>query len=195
VLSEPEVVRLLEAAQGPAAADLRMVAMLELLYATGLRVTELVTLPLQAFEQDLRFVRVKGKGGKQRLVPLTDAARRALQVYMSVRPQFLGKKPAPAALKLLFPSGGSAALSRQRFAQLLKELSVKAGLMPSKVSPHKLRHAFATHLLSHGADLRSVQKLLGHADITTTQIYTHVLPERLQEALAHHPLAKKRRGG
>jgi integrase/recombinase XerD len=195
VLSEAEVVQLLDAAQGPDPSDIRMTAMLELLYATGLRVSELVKLALSAFEQEGRFVRVTGKGGKQRLVPLTPAARQALLAYMTIRPAFLGKKPGAAALKLAFPSDGRAALTRQRFAQRLKELAVKAGIAPAKVSPHKLRHAFATHLLSHGADLRAVQKLLGHADIATTQIYTHVLPERLQAALTHHPLAKKHKPG
>lgn len=194
VLSEQEVVRLLDAAQGLAPDQLRLTALLELLYATGLRVSELVTLPLEALEQQGRFVRVKGKGGKQRLVPLTPPALRALTAYLPIRTHYLGKNPRPAGQKLLFPSGGAAALTRQRFAQLLKELAVKAGLAPGKVSPHKLRHAFATHLLSHGADLRAVQKLLGHADIATTQIYTHVLPARLQQAMANHPLAKKRKG-
>lgn len=193
VLSEKDVVALLDAAQRNKSAEgQRLTALLELLYATGLRVSELVGLPLAALEQAGQLVRVKGKGGKERMVPLTDAARTAIAEYMLVRPVFLGSKSSAVAQRLLFPSGGaSGALTRQRFGQLLKELSVEAGIMPSKVSPHKLRHAFATHLLTHGADLRSVQKLLGHSDIATTQIYTHVVSERLVAALDKHPLARK----
>ena len=191
VLSEDEVVALLNAAQGPTPDDLRLTALLELLYATGLRVSELVGLPLEAIEQQGQLVRVRGKGGKERIVPLTAPARQALAAYLPVRALFLGEHPKPAAQRVLFPSQARGPLTRQRFAQLLKGLAIKAGIMPSKVSPHKVRHAFATHLLSHGADLRVVQKLLGHADISTTQIYTHVLPERLEQALQQHPLARR----
>jgi integrase/recombinase XerD len=193
VLSEAEVLGLLAAATGPAPDDKRMTLLLELLYATGLRVSELVGLPLEALEQQAALVRVRGKGGKERLVPLTPPAQQALAEYLAVRPVFLGTQAMPAAHKLLFPSQGKAALTRQRFGQMLKDVAVKAGILPSKVSPHKLRHAFATHMLNHGADLRSVQLLLGHSDISTTQIYTHVLAGRLGEALGHHPLAKKKR--
>lgn len=193
VLDEKEVVRLLDAAARlPGAEGVRMSALLELLYATGLRVSELVGLPLAALEQGGALVRVRGKGGKDRIVPLTDAARQALADYAPARLSFLGQKPTTVQTRLLFPSSGqTGALTRQRFGQLLKEVAVLAGISPSRVSPHKLRHAFATHLLNHGADLRAVQKLLGHSDIATTQIYTHVQQERLQQALGHHPLAKK----
>lgn len=197
VLDEREVVQLLDTAYANKTAEgQRLAALLELLYATGLRVSELVGLPLGAIEQAGRLARVKGKGGKERIVPLTDAARQAIAGYMKVRPVFMGKRPSAAMERLLFPSNGTtAALTRQRVHQLLKELAVHAGIAPTKVSPHKLRHAFATHLLSHGADLRSVQKLLGHSDIATTQIYTHVLPERLSAAIAKHPLARRGKTG
>ncbi len=197
VLSEAEVISLLDtAAANKSDEGLRLSALLELLYATGLRVSELVGLPMAALEQAGQLVRVKGKGGKERMVPLTGPAREAIVTYMQARPRFLGSKPSATAQRVLFPSnGGTGALTRQRFGQLLKELAVNAGIMPSKVSPHKLRHAFATHLLSHGADLRSVQKLLGHSDIATTQIYTHVLSERLVSALEKHPLARQRKKG
>lgn len=197
VLSEDEVEKLLATARRNSSEEgLRLYALLELLYATGLRVSELVGLPLAAFEQRGALVRVTGKGGKQRLVPLTGAAQQALAAYLGQRQVFLGDKPSGAAAKLLFPSSSSTgALTRQRFGQLLKELAVNAGIMPTKVSPHKVRHAFATHLLAHGADLRSVQMLLGHSDIATTQIYTHVLPERLTSAIKHHPLARRGKFG
>lgn len=193
VLSEAEVDRLLATAhQNTTPEGLRLAALLELLYATGLRVSELVLLPLTAFEQQGRLVRVKGKGGKERMVPLTKAAQQAVAVYAEKRPHFMGKKPTAQTARMLFPSNGSTgSLTRQRLGQMLKDLAVAAGVSPGKVSPHKLRHAFATHMLSHGADLRSVQKLLGHSDIATTQIYTHVLGERLTAALAHHPLARR----
>jgi integrase/recombinase XerD len=192
VLSETEVLALLNASVGPKPEERRMHLLLELLYATGLRVTELVTLPLEAFEQQAALVRVRGKGGKERIIPLTAPARTALTEYLAIRPVFLGAKSTPAAEKLLFPSQGKSALTRQRFGQMLKDVAIKAGILPSRISPHKLRHAFATHLLNHGADLRSVQLLLGHSDISTTQIYTHIQAGRLQEAMTRHPLGKKK---
>ena len=190
LLAEAEVERLLEQARrrpGPEGA--RLLALLELLYATGLRVSELVGLPLAAVARDQRVVVVRGKGDKERMIPVGEPARRALADYRAQRARFLrGGRDSP----WLFPSrAGSGHLTRHRFAQLLKGLALEAGLDPAKVSPHVLRHAFATHLLAHGADLRSVQQMLGHADISTTQIYTHVLSERLKR-LVHetHPLAK-----
>ena len=196
LLSEPEVDRLLEAARRREGAEgRRLLALLELLYATGLRVSELVGLPLAAVQRDQRVMVVRGKGGKERMVPVGEPARRALTDYRAVRSQFLrpgGDSP------WLFPSRaasgpGGGHLTRQRFGQLLKALALEAGLDPRQVSPHVLRHAFATHLLSHGADLRSVQQMLGHADISTTQIYTHVLDERLRALVQkHHPLSGAR---
>lgn len=193
LLSEDEVDALLAAArrrQGPD--GLRLIALLEVLYATGLRVSELVGLPYAAVTRDPRFLVVVGKGGKERVVPLSEPARDALDAYLTVRDSFLPKGGAAASV---FPSRSAEGnLTRHRFAQLLKETALAAGLDPTKVSPHVLRHAFATHLLNRGADLRSVQQMLGHADISTTQIYTHVLDERLKTLVQEkHPLAK--RGG
>ncbi len=187
VLSEAEVDRLLSAARecpGPEGA--RLAALFELLYATGLRVSELVELPLSAVARDQRVLIVRGKGGKERMVPLSEPARAALKRYRAVR------APEARARAWLFPSWGAAGhLSRQRVAQMLKQLALEAGIDPVKVSPHVLRHAFASHLLDNGADLRSVQKMLGHADISTTQIYTHVLNKRLKALVReHHPLAR-----
>ena len=190
LLSEAEVDRLLTAARrrgGPEGA--RLLALLELLYATGLRVSELVGLPLAAVQRDQRVLVVRGKGGKERMIPVGEPARQAIATYRGQRRRHLVPgRDSP----WLFPSradGGH--LTRQRFGQLLKELAVEVGLEPRRVSPHVLRHAFATHLLSHGADLRSVQQMLGHADISTTQIYTHVLDERLRSLVQqHHPLAR-----
>lgn len=193
VLDEDEVARLLEAARretGPA--GLRMTALLELLYATGMRVSELISLPFSAVARDPEILLVRGKGGRERLVPLTAKAREALASWRTVRPAFIrGDRES----RWLFPSGGgSGHLTRQRFGQLLKELAVRAGISPAKVSPHVLRHAFASHLLGHGADLRAVQQMLGHADISTTQIYTHVLDDRLSRLVAeNHPLSRKTR--
>jgi integrase/recombinase XerD len=171
---------------------LRFHALLELLYATGMRVTELVSLPRNVLRGDDRVLTIKGKGGRERLVPLNNAARSALDRYLTV-----GSNPednvAPIKpTKFLFPSRGvEGHLTRQRFGQDLKELALAIGLDPERVSPHVLRHAFASHLLDRGADLRAVQQLLGHADISTTQIYTHVLEERLKRLVQeHHPLAK-----
>ena len=199
VLSEAEVDALLAAARTREGAEgLRLLALLELLYATGLRVSELVSLPLTSAFRDPRVLIVQGKGGRERMIPLGRPAREALEAYRLERGAFLPKtskiKGAPPVQdsKWLFPSrGGSGHLTRHRVSQLLKELALEAGLNPAKVSPHVLRHAFASHLLGHGADLRSVQQMLGHADISTTQIYTHVLNERLRSLVQeHHPLAQ-----
>jgi len=190
VLSEDNVEQLLEAAHartGPQA--LRLTALVECLYATGLRVSELVGLPLSALESNMTLLLVRGKGDKERIVPLGEPAAEAIATYTTVRERFLpGGDPSP----WLFPSRGkSGHLTRRRFAQLLQGLAMEAGIDTAKVSPHVLRHAFASHLLAHGADLRNVQAMLGHADISTTQIYTHVLDERLRALVhAHHPLAQ-----
>ncbi len=189
VLSEMDVDSLLKAT---AAEDdpesLRVKAMVELLYATGLRVSELVSLPLTACMRDRDFLVVRGKGAKERLVPLSAPACEAVDAYRAVRNRHL---PANGESPWLFPSrGASGHITRQRFGQLLKSLAISAGVDPGKISPHVLRHAFASHLLANGADLRSVQKMLGHADISTTQIYTHVIDARLQSLVAQaHPLA------
>lgn len=195
ILSEAEVDRLLEAArQTDDPEGRRLSCLLELLYATGLRVSELVGLKWPPARQAERFLLVRGKGNKERLVPLSPAAIAALDSYSAVRDAFLGRSQTSP---WLFPSHGAEGyLTRQRFGQVLKDLAVKAGLDPAKVSPHVLRHAFASHLLAHGADLRAVQQMLGHADIATTQIYTHVMEERLQRLVRdHHPLATARAGG
>jgi integrase/recombinase XerD len=190
ILTEAEVEALLDAARrGETPRHLRLSALLEILYATGLRVSELVSLPVRAVRRDPQMLLVRGKGGRERTVPLGRAARDAVAAYLPVRGAFM---PEGGESKWLFPStrarGGH--LTRDRVAQLLKDLAVEAGLDPDKVSPHVLRHAFATHLLNHGADLRAVQAMLGHADISTTQIYTHVLDERLKSLVTtHHPLA------
>jgi integrase/recombinase XerD len=191
VLSEAEMERLIQigaSAQGPE--RLRMTALLELLYASGMRVSELVALPLASVLRDQPFLTVRGKGAKERLAPINEPAREAVLAYLSVRGRFLAD--GAAASPWLFPSRGKMGhLTRQRFGQMLKELAVKAGISPDRLSPHVVRHAFATHLLDHGADLRALQKMLGHADIATTQIYTHVAAGRLSELVrANHPLAK-----
>jgi integrase/recombinase XerD len=172
----------------------RLYCLLEVLYATGLRVTELVTLPLSASRRDARMIVVRGKGNKERLVPLNEASRQAMADYLAaIEAQKPEKKKNAAASKWLFPSfGESGHLTRQHFARDLKELAAAAGLAPRLVSPHVLRHAFASHLLHNGADLRIVQTLLGHTDISTTQIYTHVVEERLKSLVRDlHPLAEK----
>lgn len=196
-LSHAEVERLLAAASrtGRGAVErLRNTCLLELLYATGLRVSELVSLPVSAARGDPRMILVRGKGGKERMVPLSDPARAALRAWLAhwdAEANALRARRLPAP-KHLFPARGKAGhLSRVRFFTLLREIAVTAGLDPSRISPHVLRHAFATHLLAGGADLRSIQTLLGHADVSSTEIYTHVLEERLQRlVLDHHPLAK-----
>jgi integrase/recombinase XerD len=173
---------------------LRLYCLLEVLYATGLRVSELVALPRSASRRDARMIVVRGKGNKERLVPLNEASRQAMDDYLAaieaLKPE---KKKNAANSKWLFPSfGESGHLTRQHFARELKELAASAGLAARMVSPHVLRHAFASHLLHNGADLRIVQTLLGHTDISTTQIYTHVVEERLKSLVRDlHPLAEK----
>lgn len=197
-LTEDEVDRLLRAARdnGRPSDRVRNTCLMELLYATGMRVSELVTLPVSAARGDPRMLLVKGKGGKERMVPLSVPAREALAHWLLVRDASAAdereKTGAPSS-PFLFPSRGKTGhLTRHRFYMLIKELSVAAGVAPEKVTPHTLRHAFATHLLARGADLRAIQTLLGHADVATTEIYTHVLEDRLKElVLDHHPLAKE----
>jgi integrase/recombinase XerD len=198
VLSIAEVDRLLAQARAemsksgqPMAERLRaarLVCLIEVLYATGLRVSELVALPRSAAERNARMLNVRGKGNKERLVPLNDAAKLAMRDYLAL----LAEAGRHQETKWLFPSFGEAGhLTRQHFARDLKALAVAAGLRSDRVSPHVLRHAFASHLLHNGADLRIVQTLLGHADISTTQIYTHVLEERLKSLVRDlHPLGE-----
>ena len=193
VLARDEVDGLIAAAAArDGAQGLRLACMVELAYASGLRISELTGLTLAALARDPAYLIVRGKGGKERLAPLNDAARTAVKAYLEVRPTFVpkGDKTNP----WLFPSRGKGGrLTPRRFAQMLDEAAVAAGLDPARVSPHVLRHAFATHLLEGGADLRVVQTLLGHADIGTTQIYTHVAGDRLAEVMAaKHPLSRKR---
>ena len=197
ILSSEEVSALIEAARREAdesAAGRRLHCMLEILYASGLRVSELVTLPLSAARSRESFLLVTGKGRKERLVPVNRAAREAIDGYLAVRDKFASSTIRGGAHRFLFPSsGGEGHLTRRRCHQLLKDLAVKAGIHPDKLSPHVLRHAFATHLVEGGADLRSVQTLLGHADIATTQIYTHVANARLKATVtASHPLSRTR---
>jgi integrase/recombinase XerD len=213
VLSIADVDRLLSHAKALAGAPdtpgpqrlraMRLYCLLEVLYATGLRVSELVALPLSASRRDVRMIVVRGKGNKERLVPLNEASRQAMADYLAAMEALKpaakknGKSNSTAksnpVSKWLFPSfGESGHLTRQHFARDLKELSAAAGLAPRLVSPHVLRHAFASHLLHNGADLRIVQTLLGHTDISTTQIYTHVVEERLKSLVRDlHPLAEK----
>lgn len=198
-LSEDDVSRLLAAARdlGRTEADrARNTCLIEVLYATGMRASELVELPISAVRGDPRMILVRGKGDKERMVPLSPPAREALTAWLLWRDEAeevarieKGQKPSP----FVFPSRAKAGhLTRVGFYQLIKEMAVQAGLSPDKVTPHVMRHAFATHLLAHGADLRAIQTLLGHADLSTTEIYTHVLDERLKElVLTHHPLADK----
>lgn len=194
-LSEAEVSKLIEtAATGGGADSLRLVCLIEMLYATGLRVSELVGLPISAISEDNQFLMVAGKGGRDRIVPLTDSAQQAISDYLGVRMSFVGPEDQEKQEKWLFPSrtSDSGHLTRQRFAQLLKDLAHAAKIDADRVSPHILRHAFATHLLSNGADLRSVQKMLGHADIATTQVYTQILGENLKKTVEEkHPMSKK----
>ena len=200
-LSQDDVARLLTAARshGRTAADCaRATALMELLYATGMRVTELVSLPVSAVRGDPRMILVRGKGGKERMVPLSGPARAALKLWLACRDsaddkaRLSGHPPS----RHLFPgSGADGHLTRQHFHLMLKDIAVAAGVSPARVSPHALRHAFATHLLAGGADLRVIQTLLGHADLSTTEIYTHVLDDHLKAlVLDHHPLAKRIKG-
>lgn len=192
VLSRDEVDRLIAAAGARDGGEgVRLACMVELIYASGLRISELTALPLTALARDPAYLIVTGKGGKDRLAPLNLQARAAVKAWLEVRKDFLPK--GDKANPWLFPSRGKAGrLTPRRFAQLLDEAAADAGIDPARVSPHVLRHAFATHLLEGGADLRVVQKLLGHADIATTQIYTHVASDRLTEVVAtKHPLGRK----
>lgn len=199
ILSEEDVKALLAAAEHlPGKEGIRASCLLEVLYAAGMRVSELVSLPLGSVQnlQDSEhpFLLIRGKGGKERLVPLSPPALQALKTYLGIRGAF---EPEGASSKWLFPSRGREGhLTRQRFGQILKEIAVRAGIEPKKISPHVVRHAFASHLLHHGADLMSLQKMLGHADISTTEIYTHVLTEKLSSlVLEHHPLSKVKKKG
>ena len=196
-LSESEVERLLTTARdtGRTAQDRsRNTCLMELLYATGMRVSELVSLPVAAARGDPRMLLIRGKGGKERMVPLSNPARAALSDWLVRRDAKETSARAKGGVDspYLFASrGASGHLTRHRFYMFIKELAVKSGISPDKVTPHRLRHAFATHLLANGADLRAIQTLLGHADIATTEIYTHVLEERLRAlVLEHHPLAR-----
>ena len=190
LIEEEEIEALIAAARARTGPDaLRLTALLELLYATGLRISELVGLPLGALAPDRTVLTVRGKGGKERMVPVGSAARAALAAWLGVRTFFVAD---PSRQRWLFPSRRARAghLTRQRVAQLLKGLAPEAGVDAARLSPHVLRHAFASHLVAHGADLRAVQAMLGHADIATTQIYTHVQTERLAAVVErHHPLA------
>ena len=197
-LSHDEVDRLLDAARSKGrntGEKLRNTALMELLYATGMRVSELVGLPVAAVRGNPQMILVRGKGDKERMVPLSPPARAAVAVWLAHRDaeEETARKAGKAASKALFPgSGADGHLTRQHFYLLIKDIAVLAGVSPAKVTPHTLRHAFATHLLAGGADLRVIQTLLGHADIATTEIYTHVLDDQLKAlVLTHHPLAKK----
>jgi integrase/recombinase XerD len=195
VLSASETLALIEAARAGAPGEkrgpeaVRLTCIVEILYASGMRISELVGLPLASASRKDRFVHVRGKGGRERLAPLGAAAREALGDYLAVRGSFLREG---ASSRFLCPSRGAEGhLTRRRCHQMLKDLAVKAGLDPNRLSPHVLRHAFATHLVEGGADLRTVQTLLGHADIATTQIYTHVATDRLKRTVeSAHPLAR-----
>ena len=188
-LTEGEVERMIDTASSVGRSEeerIRNACLVELLYATGMRVSELVGLPAAAARGDPRMLLIRGKGGRERMVPLTDPARTALARWLAVRDD-----GADSASRYLFPSRSRAGhLTRHRFYTLIKEIALRAGIDPTRVTPHTLRHAFATHLLAGGADLRSIQTLLGHADVATTEIYTHVLEARLRDlVLKHHPLA------
>lgn len=191
-LNEGEVNRLLEVAANFAGPEgKRLVALMEILYATGLRVSELVGLPVGAISRDGQMLLVRGKGNKERMVPLSEPALDAIVAYVEVRDGFLPKRIKEKGSPFLFPSRAKQGfLTRARFAQILKELAVLSDLDPRRVSPHVLRHSFASHMLAHGVDLRALQQMLGHSDISTTQIYTHVLDERLKRLVeTAHPLS------
>jgi integrase/recombinase XerD len=196
-LSTDEVNRLLDAARTKGRSPgerLRNSALMELLYATGMRVTELVGLPVAAARGDPRMILVRGKGGKDRMVPLSTPAREALAAWLIHRDadEETARKAGKPPSRALFPGpGADGHLTRQHFHLMLKDIAVLAGISPAKVTPHVLRHAFATHLLAGGADLMVIQTLLGHADVATTEIYTHVLDDQLRDlVLTKHPLAK-----
>ena len=197
-LSIGEVDALLTAARHHGRDRLRNTCMMELLYATGMRVSELVGLPVAAARGNPEMLLVRGKGGKERMVPLSTPARVALTAWLAERDaaQDIARKEGATPSRFLFPSRGTAGhLTRHRFFALIKELAIAAGIDPEKVTPHRMRHAFATHLLAGGADLRAIQTMLGHADVATTEIYTHVLDERLRAlVLDHHPLARPDEG-
>ncbi|AZL60732.1 site-specific tyrosine recombinase XerD [Tabrizicola piscis] len=197
-LTREEIVRLIDAARtkGRSASDrMRNTALLELVYATGMRVSELVGLPIAAVRGNPRMVLVRGKGDKERMVPMSGPARAALSDWLACRDadDDLARKSGRPPSRFLFPGDGrDGHMTRQHFHLMLKDIAVLAGLSPARVTPHVLRHAFATHLLAGGADLRVIQTLLGHADVATTEIYTHVLDDHLKHlVLTHHPLAKK----
>lgn len=196
-LSQDEVVRLLDAARiyGRTPSErLRNIALMEILYATGLRVTELVSLPQAAVRGDPRMILVRGKGNKERMVPLSPPARTAIADWLQILDQEaeILQKSGKAVPRQLFPGRGAEGhLTRQNFFAMIKAIALRAGIDPAKVTPHVLRHAFATHLLQGGADLRVIQTLLGHADVATTEIYTHVLDDHLKDlVMTHHPLAR-----
>ena len=196
-LSQAEVDALLSAAVATGRDEgekLRNRCLMELIYATGLRVSELVELPIAAVRGDPRMILVKGKGGKERMVPLSTPARAALSAWLTIRDrdEDLARTKGIPPSRFVFPAGGKDGhLTRQAFHSLVKTLALNARIDPERVTPHTLRHAFATHLLEGGADLRVIQTLLGHADLATTEIYTHVLDERLKSlVLTHHPLAR-----
>lgn len=196
-LTQSEVAALLDATaiHGPASDRLRNRCLMELVYATGMRVSELVELPVAAVRGDPRMILVRGKGGKERMVPLSAPAKDALAGWLVARDALddIARASGKPASRFLFPTAGKDGhLSRQAVHLLVKSLALSAGLDPAVVTPHTLRHAFATHLLEGGADLRVIQTLLGHADLATTEIYTHVLDERLRAlVMTHHPLARK----
>ncbi len=197
-VTESEVTRLMDAARTRArnpADRLRDTALFELLYATGLRVSELVGLPVAAVRGDPRMILVRGKGDRERMVPLSGPARAALAEWLAHRDaeDEAGRKAGRTPSRYLFPGDGREGhLTRQYFHSLVKDVAVLAGISPARVTPHVLRHAFATHLLAHGADLRVIQTLLGHSDVATTEIYTHVLDDHLKDlVLTKHPLARK----
>ncbi len=196
VLSREDMEALIAAARAQPSADgVRLLCIVEMLYASGLRVSELVTLPLAAARSRDGFVLVRGKGGKERLAPLNDAARATIKAYLAVRDDFLpaGIRRAHAERFLFCSRAAEGHLTRRRCHQLLKALALRANLDPDKLSPHVLLHAFATHLVEGGADLRSVQTLLGHADIATTEIYTHVAKDRLTQVVEQaHPLSRRK---
>jgi len=191
ILSSKHIDKILEFTKlDQSIAGVRLYTMIEILYATGIRVSELVEMKLSSVYEDKNFLLVAGKGNKERLVPISNKTRETLDKYLSIRGNFFNDKNNS---EWLFPSKRSSMghITRQRFNQLLKQLNIEANIGIKSISPHKLRHAFATHLLENGMDLRSLQQILGHSDISTTQIYTHVLKERLKEIIKdNHPLSK-----